>query len=196
MFLVSGLLGVLLFKQKLIPREPSAATPHGASSVAGGLAFLGGIAAGPAQYHWLNDRQFLDSVAIGMISPGPVVITATFVGYLLQGLKGAMAATAGIFTPPILFTVVATPVLRRYRKNPQVQGFIQGITSAIVGALVGTSLLVAQSAVGDLFTIIVALCSLTVVILLEKIPEPLLVLAGAIAGLAEFHWLHPVLGMN
>src|SRR4029077_11694043 len=68
------------------------------------------------QYHWLGNRQFLDSVAIGMMSPGPVVITATFVGYLLNGFSGAVAATLGIFSPPVLFTVIATPILLRYRQ--------------------------------------------------------------------------------
>lgn len=144
------------------------------------------------QYHWLSDRQFLDSVAIGMITPGPVVITATFVGYLLQGLPGALAATSGIFAPPVLFTVVATPLLRRYRENPRLQGFIRGITSAVVGALIGTTYLVAQSAVGDLLTTAIAGASLAVVLTWKKVPEPALVLAAGLIGLLTYQWLQPV----
>lgn len=143
------------------------------------------------QYHWLSDRQFLDSVAIGMITPGPVVITATFVGYVLQGFKGALAATAGIFAPPVLFTVVATPLLRRYRSNASLQGFIRGITSAVVGALVGTTILVAQSAIGDALTSLIALLSAVIVIWLKKIPEPLIVLFGAFIGLIFYQWMQP-----
>ena len=78
------------------------------------------------QYHWLSDRAFLDAVAIGMISPGPVVITATFVGYLLDGFPGALAATLGIFSPAVLFTVLATPLLLRYRRQRRLAGFIRG----------------------------------------------------------------------
>ena len=144
------------------------------------------------QYHWLTERQFLDSVAIGMISPGPVVITATFVGYLLQGLPGALAATAGIFAPPVLFTVVATPLLRRYRRNSRLQGFIRGITSAVVGALVGTTLLVARSAIGDAPTAGLAAVSLIVIVLWKRFPEPVLVLLAGGVGLLAYRWLQPV----
>ncbi len=143
------------------------------------------------QYHWLSDRQFLDSVAIGMITPGPVVITATFVGYLLQGLPGAVAATGGIFAPPVLFTVIATPLLRRYRANLRVQGFIRGITSAVVGALVGTTVLVGLSAIGDLLTTALALGGLALVLASKKLPEPLLVAAAALIGLLAYQWLQP-----
>ncbi len=143
------------------------------------------------QYHWLSDRQFLDSVAIGMISPGPVVITATFVGYLLQGVGGALAATAGIFGPPVLFTVVATPLLRRYRDSRTLQGFIHGITAGVVGALVGTTLLLARSAVGDALTAGLALVGLVVVVAWKRFPEPVLVLLAAGVGLLAYPWLQP-----
>ncbi len=143
------------------------------------------------QYRWLTERQFLDSVAIGMISPGPVVITATFVGYLLQGFAGALAATAGIFAPPVLFTVVATPLLRRHRGNARLQGFIRGITSAVVGALLGTTVLVGASAIGDALTAALAALALVVVLLWRKVPEPLLVLLAGAVGLLAYRWLQP-----
>jgi len=135
------------------------------------------------RYHWLTEQAFLDSVAIGMITPGPVVITATFVGYLLAGLPGATAATLGIFAPPVLMTVVATPLLRRFRGNARVRGFITGITVAVVGVLLGTVVLVGRTAISDVLTAAVAVAALVFLVAFPKLPEPLLVLAGAVAGL-------------
>jgi len=143
------------------------------------------------QYHWLSNREFLDSVAIGMISPGPVVITATFVGYLLAGLPGALAATVGIFSPAVLFTVFATPLLLRYRGNRWLSGFIRGVTVAVVGVLAGTTYLVGRTAVGDTLTVAVALASLAVLIFLPRLPEPLLVGIGALIGLIAYPILRP-----
>src|SRR5947199_1065352 len=114
------------------------------------------------QYHWLDNRQFLDSVAIGMISPGPVVITATFVGFLLNGWAGATAATIGMFAPAVLLTVLATPLLLRYGRNRRLRGFIRGITVTVVGVLVGTTFLVGKTAITDWTTAGIALLSLAV----------------------------------
>lgn len=143
------------------------------------------------QYHWLGNREFLDSVAIGMISPGPVVITATFVGYLLAGFPGATAASVGIFAPAVLFTVLATPLLLRYAGNRRLRGFIRGITVAVVGVLVGTTYLVARTAIGDLLTVGIALGSLAVLLIWRKLPEPLVVAAGALLGLLAYPLLRP-----
>ena len=143
------------------------------------------------EYHWLTDRQFLDAVAVGMITPGPVVITATFVGYILDGFAGGLAATAGIFSPSVLLTIVAAPLLRRYRRNPYVQGFVQGVVAAVVGALLGTTVLVARSAIGDTFTAVAALAALLIVLKWNKLPEPWIVLASAIAGLTAYPLLRP-----
>jgi chromate transporter len=143
------------------------------------------------QYHWLGNRQFLDSVAIGMISPGPVVITATFVGYLLNGIIGALAATIGIFSPPLLFTVLATPILLRYVKHPRVAGFIRGVGVTVVGVLVGTTWLVGKEAIGDWLTAAIALGSLLVIIFLKKLPEPVVILAGGTIGLLTYQIIRP-----
>lgn len=143
------------------------------------------------QYHWLGNREFLDSVAIGMISPGPVVISATFVGYLLDGITGAVAASVGIFAPAVLFTVLATPVLLRYAGNARLQGFIRGITVAVVGVLVGTTYLVAKTAIGDLLTIAIGVIALIVLFLWKRVPEPLVVAAGALIGLVAYPLLLP-----
>ena len=143
------------------------------------------------EYHWLTDRQFLDAVAVGMITPGPVVITATFVGYLLDGFVGGLAATGGIFAPSILLTLAVAPLLRRYQKNPYVQGFVKGVVAAVVGALLGTTVLVARSAIGDLFTAVAALLALVVVLKWNKVPEPVIVLAAAGLGVAAYVWVRP-----
>lgn len=143
------------------------------------------------EYHWLGTRAFLDAVAIGMISPGPVVITATFVGFLLGGLAGAAAATAGIFSPAVLFTLVATPLVRRFRHQPRLMGFVRGITVAVVGVLVGTTTLVAKTAIGDAPTLSIAALTLAVLVLWPKVPEPALVLLGALVGLVAYPLLMP-----
>lgn len=141
------------------------------------------------QYHWLDNRQFLDSVAIGMISPGPVVITATFVGFLLNGWAGATAATIGMFAPAVLLTVLATPLLLRYGRNRRLRGFIRGITVTVVGVLVGTTFLVGKTAITDWTTAGIAVLSLAVLTAWKRAPEPLLVGLGGALGIAA-HWLH------
>ncbi len=143
------------------------------------------------QYHWLGNREFLDSVAVGMISPGPVVITATFVGFLLAGLPGALAATVGIFSPAVLFTVFATPLLLRHRAKRWLSAFIRGVTVAVVGVLAGTTVLVGRTAVGDPLTIAIAVLALAVLTLVPKLPEPLLVGLGALVGLIAYPVLQP-----
>jgi len=138
------------------------------------------------QYHWLSDQAFLDAVAVGIISPGPVVITATFVGYLKHQFAGALAATAGMFSPSLIFVLVGTPVLRKYRQNGRVQGFIRGITVAVVGVLVGTSFLVARSSIHDWLSLAILLVALALLWSKWKVPEQALVAAGAFIGLAYF----------
>jgi chromate transporter len=142
------------------------------------------------QYHWLSNQAFLDAVAIGIVSPGPVVITATFVGYLTHHLSGAAVATAGIFAPSLIFVLAGTPILRRYRRNGRVQGFIRGITVAVVGVLVGTSYLVARSSIHDWLSLAMLAVALAVLWSKWRVPEQALIGAGAIAGLAIF-FFHP-----
>jgi chromate transporter len=134
------------------------------------------------QYHWLSNQAFLDAVAVGIVSPGPVVITATFVGYLNHQLAGAVVATIGIFTPSMVFVLLGTPLLRRYRSNGRLQGFVRGITVSVVGVLLGTSFLVARSTVHDVFGLIVLAVALLVLSSKWKIPEPALVGGGALTG--------------
>src|SRR5438552_1518797 len=151
------------------------------------------------QTGWLNEREFLVAVAMGMISPGPVVITATFVGYLvaarftgslLDGLWGSVASTVGIFMPSFLMILIVAPILLRYRTNPNVQGFIKGAYAAAIGTILGACVLLGKIAIGDWLTALVALGSLGV-LFRWKVSNPLLVLATAIIGLIAFPLLRP-----
>jgi chromate transporter len=134
------------------------------------------------QHHWLTPRQFLDAVAMGLITPGPVVITAAFIGYLVGGLAGALVATVAIFTPIWLGVVVPGRWFLRHKDNPQVKAFVNGATAAAAGAIAGATVVLTRQAVTDLPTVAIALVSLGL-LWRFKVKEPLIVLAGAIVGL-------------
>jgi chromate transporter len=164
---------------------------------AGALTFGSGLVIVPfleqgvvLEHGWLGEREFLVAVAIGMISPGPVVITATFVGYLVAGFWGAVAATLGIFLPSFLLILIAAPILRRHRGNKNVQGFVKGAYAAAIGTILGACLLLGRIAIGDWLTIFIAVVSL-VVLFRWKVNNPLLMVAAAVIGLIAFPLLHP-----
>ena len=125
-----------------------------------------------------------------MISPGPVVITATFVGYLVAGFWGSVVATIGIFLPSFLLVLIAAPVLVRHRGNPQVQGFVKGAYAAAIGTILGACVLLGRIAIGDWFTVLIALISLGV-LLRSKVSNVALVAATASVGLIAFPILRP-----
>ncbi len=127
--------------------------------------------------------QFLDAVAIAMITPGPVVITSGFIGYLVAGPLGAIAATVAVFLPPYLLVVFGAPYYRRFAKNRQVKAFVQGVTAAAVGAIAGAAIILSKRAVIDLPTILIAVVSLVLLLRFKKIPEPLIILAAGIVGM-------------
>jgi chromate transporter len=133
------------------------------------------------QHHWLTERQFLDAVAMGLITPGPVVITAGFIGYLVGGLPGSLAATLAIFTPIYLGVVVPGHWFIRHRDNPQVKAFVKGATAAAAGAIAGATVVLTRQAVVDVPTGIIAVVCLGL-LWRYKIKEPLVVLACAAAG--------------
>jgi chromate transporter len=139
---------------------------------------------------WLNERQFLVAVAVGMISPGPVVITATFVGYLVAGFWGAAVSTVGIFLPSFLFVLLVAPMLVRHRQQPDVQGFVKGAYAAAIGTILGASVLLGKIAIGDWLTALIAIVSL-VVLFRWKVSNPLLIAAAAIVGMVAFPLLNP-----
>jgi chromate transporter len=140
----------------------------------------GGVVGG---YHWLTERQFLDAVAVAMITPGPVVITSGFIGYLVAGPIGAFAATLAVFLPPYLLVIFAAPYYRRFAKSRQVKAFVQGVTAAAVGAIAGAAVIISRRAVMDIPTIAIALLSLLLLLQFKKLPEPLIILGGGIVGL-------------
>ena len=142
------------------------------------------------EYGWLDQRQFLVAVAIGMISPGPVVITATFVGYLVAGFFGSLVSTIGIFLPSFILVLVAAPILARHRGNANVQGFVKGAYGAAIGTILGASILLGRIAIGDWLTALIGLASLGV-LFRWKVSNPLLMAATAAAGLIAFPVLQP-----
>jgi len=135
------------------------------------------------QYHWLTPNQFVDAVAVGLITPGPVVITAAFIGYLVAGLLGAVIASIGIFTPIFAGVVIPGHWFIRHRHNLQIQAFVKGATAAAAGAIGGATIVLTQQAVRDIPTAAIALVSLGV-LLRFKVAEPILVLVAAVAGVA------------
>ena len=139
---------------------------------------------------WLDERQFLVAVAMGMLSPGPVVITATFVGYVVAGFWGAVISTIGIFLPSFLLVLIVAPILLRYRTNSNVQGFVKGAYAAAIGTILGACVLLGRIAIGDWLTVLVALVSL-IVLFRWKVSNPLLVAVTAIIGLIAFPLLQP-----
>jgi chromate transporter len=142
------------------------------------------------QTGWLNGREFLFAVAVGMLSPGPVVITATFVGYLVGGFWGSLVATIGIFLPSFLLILFVAPILIRHRENPNVQGFIKGAYGAAIGTILGACVLLSKIAIGDWLTVLIAIGSL-VVLFRWKVSYPLLVGVTAVIGLIAFPLLQP-----
>jgi len=164
---------------------------------AGSLTFGSGLVIVPflekglvQQTGWLDERQFLVAVAIGMISPGPVVITATFVGYLVAGFWGATVSTIGIFLPSFLLVLLVAPILVRHRGQPDVQGFVKGAYAAAIGTILGAAILLGRIAIGDWLTILVAATSL-IVLFRWKVSNPMLVAATAIVGIIAFPILRP-----
>jgi chromate transporter len=163
----------------------------GALTFGSGLVIVPFLQQGVVQEHgWLGEREFLIAVAIGMISPGPVVITATFVGYLVAGFWGAVAATVGIFLPSFLLILIAAPILRRHRANRNVQGFVKGAFAAAIGTILGASALLGRIAIGDWLTVLIGAVSL-LVLFRWRINNPLLMAAAAVIGLMAFPLLQP-----
>jgi chromate transporter len=164
---------------------------------AGSLTFGSGLVIVPfleqglvREYGWLDQRQFLIAVAIGMISPGPVVITATFVGYLVAGFWGSLISTVGIFLPSFILVLIAAPILARHRANANVQGFVKGAYGAAIGTILGACVLLGRIAIGDWLTALVGLVSLGV-LFRWKVSNPLLIASTAVVGLIAFPLLRP-----
>jgi len=159
-------------------------------SKAGGVVFGSGLAIVPFlhggvvnEHHWLTEREFIDAVAVAMITPGPVVITVAFIGWLIGGLAGASVAAAGVFLPCYLVVVLAAPYYRSLAKNARIRAAVEGVTASAIGAIAGSVIVLGKRSVFDLPTILIFAAALVVVFRYKKIPEPVLIAAGGAIGL-------------
>jgi len=157
---------------------------------AGAFIFGSGLAIVPflyggvvKEYHWLTDRQFLDAVAVAMITPGPVVITVGFIGFLVNGFSGACMAALGTFLPCYLFTVIPAPYFKKYGKIPAIASFVNGVTAAAIGTITGAVFVLGRKSITDIPTVLLALATIGILIRTKKIPEPLIIFISALIGL-------------
>lgn len=216
LFLLSGLVALFVFAPPkfirsktlaLVPpfglafvQLPDVAQPQALSTLflffakAGAFVFGSGLAIVPflyggvvQEYHWLNERQFLDAVAVAMITPGPVVITVGFIGYLVAGFPGAVVASLGVFLPVYLFVVLPAPYVERYAKNPQLSAFVDGVTAAATGAIAGAVIVLGRRAITDIPTVVIAAATLAVLTRF-KISEPIIIIIAGILGLILFQF--------
>lgn len=159
-------------------------TKAGAFVFGSGLAIVPFLHAGVVnEFHWLSEKQFLDAVAVAMITPGPVVITVGFIGYLVGGFPGACVAALATFLPCYLLTILPAPYFRKIAQNTAIKAFVEGITAAVVGALVGAVVIIASRSIVDVSTAAIAIASVLILIYFKKIQEPLLILLAAFAGI-------------
>jgi chromate transporter len=219
LFIGAGIIGILYygspFKRTpavlpaavIVPAATAPVAPVATGSIlgklllfflkAGSLTFGSGLVIVPfleqglvQQYNWLDERQFLIAVAVGMISPGPVVITATFVGYVVAGFWGSLVSTVGIFLPSFLLVLVVAPILARHRGNANVQGFVKGAYGAAIGTILGACFLLGKIAIGDWLTAAIGILSLAV-LFRWKVSNPLLIGVTAVVGLIAYPLLQP-----
>ncbi len=150
-----------------------------------GLAIVPFLHAGLVDEHgWLTERQFVDAVAMGLITPGPVVIMATFAGYLVYGILGALVATAAVFLPVYLFVVIPGKWFRRHERHPRLQGFVKGATAAAAGAIAGAAIVIARQTISGWLSLAIGLVALALLLQRRvKAPEPAIVVLAALAGI-------------
>jgi len=210
-FLLSGIIIMLIkappkFKSQptlaLIPWSWFMTGIHGVSSGdtwlkiigyfiwAGTFVFGSGLAIVPflhggivEQHHWLTDRQFIDAVAVAMITPGPIVITVAFIGYLIAGLVGAVLAAIGVFIPCYLFVILLAPYYQHVTQNLSIKAFVSGVTAAAAGAIAGAAFILGKQALVDIKTLSIFLVVLVLLWVAKKIPEPLLIVVTGLVGL-------------
>ena len=164
---------------------------------AGAFVFGSGLAIVPflyggvvTEHQWLNDKQFVDAVAVAMITPGPVVITVAFIGYLIAGLPGACVAALATFLPCYLFTIIPAPYFKKYGRLPGIIAFVDGVTAAAVGAIAGAVIVLAKRSITDLPTALLALVTVLLLWRFKKLQEPVIVAGAAVIGLLVYPLLH------
>jgi chromate transporter len=212
LFLLCGTIAMFVKAPPLVPSRATSAMfvggagplltgIHGLASIAtvgvlflfflkaGAFVFGSGLAIVPflyggvvAKFHWLTERQFVDAVAVAMITPGPVVITAGFIGYVVAGPVGALVAAWAVFAPPYFIVLFGAPYYRRFAQNRQVKAFVQGVTAAAVGAIAGAAYILARRSLVDLPTVLIGFVTLVILMFTKKIPEPIVILAAGAVG--------------
>lgn len=165
---------------------------------AGAFVFGSGLAIVPflyggvvTEHHWLNEKQFVDAVAVAMITPGPVVITVGFIGYLVAGFPGACVAALATFLPCYLFTIIPAPYFKKYGRLPAIVAFVDGVTAAAVGAITGSVVVIAKRSIVDVPTALMALATIVILWKYKKLQEPVIVLGAALLGLLLYPLTHP-----
>jgi chromate transporter len=163
---------------------------------AGAFVFGSGLAIVPFLYggvvnehHWLTERQFIDAVAVAMITPGPVVITVAFIGFLVAGFPGATVAALATFLPCYVFTVIPAPYFRKHGKKPGIVAFVDGVTAAAIGTITGAVVVLGKRSITDVATIAIALVTVFLILKVKKLPEPAIVAIAAIVGLMVYPML-------
>lgn len=157
---------------------------------AGAFVFGSGLAIVPflhggvvTEHGWLTENQFVDAVAVAMITPGPVVITVGFIGYLVDGFTGASIAALATFLPCYLFTVIPAPYFKKIAQNKSIKAFVDGITAGVIGALVGAVIVIAMRTIVDIPTTLIAIASILTLIYVKKIQEPHVIVIAAVLGI-------------
>jgi chromate transporter len=160
---------------------------------AGAFVFGSGLAIVPFLYggvvnhhHWLTERQFVDAVAVAMITPGPVVITVGFIGYLVAGFAGAAVAALATFLPCYLFTIIPAPYFRKHGKKPAIIAFVDGCTAAAIGTIAGAVVVLGKRSIVDVSTALVMAVTVVLLWKVRKIPEPAIVALAAVVGLVVY----------
>ena len=160
---------------------------------AGAFVFGSGLAIVPFLYggvvnehHWLTERQFIDAVAVAMITPGPVVITVGFIGYLVAGVPGAVVAAIATFLPCYLFTIIPAPYFKKHGKQPAIVAFVDGVTAAAIGTITGAVIVLGKRSITDFPTIAIMVVTLVLLWKAKKIPEPAIVALAAVVGLIVY----------
>ena len=156
---------------------------------AGAFVFGSGLAIVPflhggvvTEYHWLNEKQFVDAIAVAMITPGPVVITTGFIGYLVAGFPGACVAALATFLPCYLITIFAAPHFTKIAENKSIKAFVDGVTASVVGALVGAVVIIGTRSIIDIPTALIAIATILSLLYIKKIQEPFIILIAAVLG--------------
>ncbi len=159
-------------------------TKAGAFVFGSGLAIVPFLHGGVViENHWLTEQQFVDAVAVAMITPGPVVITVGFIGFLIAGFPGACVAALATFLPCYLFTVIPAPYFHKIAKNKSVKAFVDGITAAVVGALVGAVIVIATRSITDIATAMIAIVTIIALLYFKKVQEPYIIAVAALIGI-------------